>query len=181
MLGFNLLFDNRDNVNFPVEGYFIQFANNYIRKGLGSSNNYESYEVSATNFWDIKDNNKSILVSRIYADIAAGDVPFQGENVVGGDDLRGYSQGKYRGNQVYAVQAELRQNIYKKFGMVGFIGFGTAVDKMTNIPDSEFLPSAGVGVRYLMVAKEKMNVGIDVGVGKDDWSLTFRIGETFGR
>jgi len=43
------------------------------------------------------------------------------------------------------------------------------------------LPSVGFGVRYLMIGKEKINIGVDVGFGRDDWSLAFRIGETFGR
>lgn len=181
MLGYNLLYDNRDHVNYPTQGYFIQFSNNFIREGLGASSDYENYKMSFNYFWDIKNNEKSILVPRVFADISAGDVPFQGENTIGGDDLRGYTQGKYRGKQIYAIQAELRQHLYKKFGMVAFLGAGTATNEFSEIGHSEFLPSVGVGVRYRMIEKEKINVGIDVGAGKDDWSLSFRIGETFGR
>lgn len=180
-LGYTFQYDNRDNVNFPVKGIFANFKNRFMRDWLGATENYDNYELTFNHFWDIKKNNKSILVSRVYANIASGDVPFQGQNVIGGDDLRGYSKGEFRGNQVYAVQAELRQNIYKKFGMIGFLGVGSAVDEISDIPDSELLPSIGVGVRYLMIAKEKINVGVDVGVGKNDWSLTFRIGEAFSR
>jgi hypothetical protein len=32
-----------------------------------------------------------------------------------------------------------------------------------------------------MLPSEKVNIGIDAGVGKGDYSLTFRIGESFGR
>lgn len=180
-LGYTLQFDNRDDVNFPVKGIFANFKNRFIRDWMGASENYDNYELSANYFWDIKKNNKSVLVSRIYTNIASGDVPFQGQNFIGGDDLRGYSKGEFRGNQVYAVQAELRQNIYKKLGMIGFLGVGSAVNEFSDIGDAAFLPSIGVGVRYLMIAKEKINVGVDVGVGKDDWSLTFRIGEAFSR
>ena len=180
-LGYTLQFDNRDNVNFPVTGFFANFKNRFIREVFGATENYDNFEISANHFWDIKKNSKSILVSRIYTNIASGDVPFQAQNFIGGDDLRGYSKGEFRGNQVYAIQAELRQNVYKKFGMVGFIGVGSAVQEFADMPDAELLPSIGVGVRYLMIAKEKVNIGIDVGVGKDDWSLTFRIGEAFSR
>lgn len=180
-LGYTLLYDSRNNVSQPSKGFFIQYKNRFVREAFGATENFDRFEIAANNYWDINDNSKSILVSRIFANISAGDVPFEGENVVGRDDLRGYSKGKYRGNQVYAIQAELRQNIYKKFGMVGFVGVATAVDQAHEIPTSELLPGVGVGIRYLMIASEKINVGLDVGVGKDDWSLTFRIGETFGR
>ncbi|MBU2912945.1 MULTISPECIES: BamA/TamA family outer membrane protein [Reichenbachiella] len=180
-LGYSLLYDSRDNVNYPTKGYFIQFKNSFIREGLGASSDYNQYELAINNFWDIKKNSNTILVSRIYANIADGDVPFQGENFIGRDDLRGYSQGKFRGAQVYAIQAELRQHIYKRFAMIGFLGVGTAVDQMSEVSDGPLLPSVGAGVRYRMIPSEKINIGLDVGVGRDDWSLAFRIGETFGR
>lgn len=180
-LGYTLLYDSRDHVNHPTKGFFIQYKNRFIREALGASDNFNRFEIAANNFWDLNKNGNSVLVSRVFANISSGDVPFEGENVVGRDDIRGYSEGKYRGNQVYALQAELRQNVYKKFGMVGFLGIASAVDQMNEIPKSELLPGAGIGIRYLMIPSEKINVGFDVGVGKDDWSLTFRIGETFGR
>ncbi|WP_346863301.1 BamA/TamA family outer membrane protein [uncultured Draconibacterium sp.] len=180
-LGYTLAFDNRNNVNFPVNGFFINFKNRFVRDWIGASDNYDNYEIAANYFWDIKKNSKTVLVSRLYANIASGDVPFQGQNTIGSDDLRGYSKGEFRGNQVYAIQSELRQNVYKKIGVVGFVGVGSAVDEFSEIKDNGLLPSIGFGVRYLMIAKEKINIGMDVGVGKNDWSLTFRIGEAFSR
>ncbi len=180
-LGYNLLLDSRDNVNYPTKGWYVQFKNKFIREGLGSTSNFDSFELAANYFWDVYKNNKSVLVSRFYSNIATGNVPFEGENVIGQNDLRGYSEGKYRGKQVYAVQTELRQHIHKKFGMIGFLGVGSAVDAFNEISDSELLPSVGIGFRYLMIPQEKINIGIDFGVGKDDWSLAFKIGETFGR
>lgn len=180
-LGYNFLYDSRDHVNFPTNGFFIQYKNSFVREAFGATENFNQFEIAANYFWDIKNNGNSVLVSRIFADIASGDVPFEGQNVIGRDDLRGYSEGKFRGNQVYAVQTELRQHLYKKIGVVGFVGIGTAVDEINEIGKTLMLPSIGFGVRYLMIGKEKINVGVDVGFGRDDWSLSFRIGETFGR
>ena len=53
--------------------------------------------------------------------MSIGDVPFQGQNVVGQDDIRGYSSGKYRDNQAYVIQAEYRWRFYKKFEWWGFL------------------------------------------------------------
>ncbi len=52
--------------------------------------------------------------------------PLKRQTVVGGDDIRGYSQGKYRNNQVYTLQAEYRWNFYKRWGMVAFAGVANA-------------------------------------------------------
>ena len=55
------------------------------------------------------------------------------QTYIGQDDIRGYSKGEYRGDQVYTAQVELRQNISNKFGMVGFLGAGVAVDQFSDI------------------------------------------------
>ena len=103
------------------------------------------------------------------------------EGVLGLDDLRGYSQGEFRGNQLYDIQAEWRQIVHKRFGMVGFIGVGTVLDELSDLGDAPWLPGGGIGFRYRMIKSEKINIGMDVGVGKNDWSLSFRIGESFSR
>jgi hypothetical protein len=82
---------------------------------------------------------------------------------------------------VYALQAEYRWRFYKKLGMVGFFGIASAVEHISDIPTEELLPGGGIGIRYMMIAKERINVGVDFAKGKDDWGLYFRIGESFGR
>ena len=65
--------------------------------------------------------------------------------------------------------------------MVGFLGVASAVEKFSDIFSSELLPGVGAGLRYRMIPSMKINIGVDGGIGKDDRSLTFRIGESFGR
>ena len=65
--------------------------------------------------------------------------------------------------------------------MVAFAGIASAVEKLSDIPDSDILPGIGAGIRFKMLPKEKINVGIDGAVGKGDYSITFRIGESFSR
>jgi len=179
-IGYLLNYDMRDHQINPYGGYNIEFKNNFYRDWLNSGNNFEKYDFTYNHYYKIK-NDRNILATRVHASIAAGDVPFQGQSVVGQDDIRGYSSGKYRNNQVYAVQAEYRWRFYKKFGMVGFFGVASAVDKAGDIFSSELLPGAGFGLRYLMIEKERINIGLDVAKGRGDWGLYFRIGESFGR
>lgn len=180
-LGYGITYDSRDNVNFPASGFFVDFKNRFNNETFGSSSDFTQFEFSGNYFWDLYKNEKSILVGRVHVDAATGEVPFQGQNYLGRDDLRGYSQGEFRGNQLYDIQAEWRQNVYKRFGMVGFFGVGKVMYDIKDFGSSQLLPGGGVGFRYRMIESEKINVGIDVAAGKDDWSLTFRIGESFGR
>ena len=118
---------------------------------------------------------------RANLNIADGDVPFEAQTVVGGDDIRGYSQGKYRNNQVYTLQGEYRWNFYKRWGMVAFAGVASAVAKFSDIAMKDLLPGVGAGIRFKMLPNERINIGIDAGVGKGDYSITFRIGEALSR
>jgi outer membrane protein assembly factor BamA len=179
-LAYILNYDNRDHQMNPYKGFNVVFRNNFYRDWIGSDNKFNKYELTYNHFFKLK-NERNILATRFAFKASTGDVPFQGENVVGQDDIRGYTDGKHRNDQIYAIQSEYRWRFYKKFGMVGFAGLATAVKNFDDIPKSEILPGAGLGLRYMMIPKERINVGFDVAVGREDWGLYFRIGESFGR
>ncbi len=180
-LGYLFNYDVREHQLNPYGGYNIEFKNNFYREWMNNTDNFDKYELTYNHYYPIRNKKTHILATRIKANIAAGDVPFQGQNIVGRDDIRGYTSGKHRDNQIYTMQAEYRWRFYKKFGMVGFFGLASAVEKAGDIFNSELLPGAGVGFRYMMIPKEPINIGFDIAKGKNDWGLYFRIGETFGR
>ena len=62
-----------------------------------------------------------------------------------------------------------------------FAGIAAAVPDIKGLFENTYLPLAGVGVRFILIKRMGINIGIDVGVGRDDWSLTFRVGEAFSR
>jgi len=178
--GYLLNFDKRDHQMNPYGGYNIEFKQAFYAPWLNSDYTFNNTVVTYNHYYKLK-NKRHILATRFKADLSAGDVPFQGQNVVGQDDIRGYSEGRYRDNQVYALQAEYRWRFYKKMGMVGFLGVASAVEHFSDLTDNALLPGVGVGLRYMIIEKERINIGFDVAKGKDDWGLYFRIGESFGR
>jgi outer membrane protein assembly factor BamA len=181
-VGYVITNDTRDHVQNPTHGMFLNFKNQFYRSWAGSDYEFERYLITYNQFFKLsKQSEKKILAVRASFNIASGNVPFEGQTVVGGDDIRGYSQGRYRNNQVYTLQSEYRWNFYKRWGMVAFAGVASAVAKFSDISANELLPGAGAGIRFKMLPKEKINIGIDGGVGKGDYSITFRIGESFGR
>jgi outer membrane protein assembly factor BamA len=179
-IGGQLTYDRRDHQLNPYSGFKAMLKASFYRDWMGSDDDFNRYELSHNHYFTLK-NKRNILVARFYATISTGNVPFLGQNVVGQDDIRGYSSGKYRNNQVYALQTEYRWRFYKRMGMVGFLGVASAVEYLPDIFENELLAGAGIGIRYLMIPKERINVGIDIAKGKGDWGLYFRIGEAFGR
>ena len=181
-IGYIITNDTRDHVQYPTHGMFLNFKNQFYRNWIGSDYEFVRYIVTYNQFFKLsKTNDKHVLVARATLNIASGDVPFEGQTVVGGEDIRGYSQGKYRNDQVYTLQTEYRLNFYRKWGLVAFTGIASAVEKFSDISSSVLLPGVGAGLRYRMLPSEKVNIGVDVGVGRGDYSITFRIGEAFGR
>jgi hemolysin activation/secretion protein len=180
-VGYIISNDTRDHVQNPVRGMFLNFKNQFYRSWVGSDYEFVRYIITYNQFFKLTENDDTkVLALRSTLNIATGDVPFEGQTVVGGDDIRGYSQGRYRNDQVYTLQTEFRWNFYKRWGMVAFAGVASAVKKFSDVTD-EILPGAGAGLRWKMLPSEKVNIGIDGAIGKDDYSITFRIGESFGR
>ncbi len=177
-LGFVVSHDTRDFIYNPHNGDFLNLKTGFYRDAWGSDFKFDNYEFDFTKFFNI--DATRVIAGRFSAYVATGDVPFEGQHVVKRDDIRGYTNGKHRANQVYALQGEYRWNFYKKWGMVAFGGFATAVDNLKQIQFNGLLPGVGVGLRYMAITSEQINIGLDVAAGKDDWGIYFRIGEAFG-
>jgi outer membrane protein assembly factor BamA len=172
-------YDTRNNQFMPLNGFNGKFNTMTFLESLGSSNNYSNINLAYNKYFPQGDRNTILL--RAYGQAAIGDVPFAGQNVVGRDDLRGYSNGKYRANQVYDVQSEYRHWFAKRWGYVAFGGVATAINDASDLSFDNLLPAVGAGIRFLAIPKSNISIGMDVAVGKDDWGLYFRIGEAFAR
>ena len=172
--------DSRNNVNYPNIGHNIMASFKNSGEWLGSESNFNQVELSFDLYKPLK-SGKDIFLARYYSISSFGDVPFVGQNTVGGDNIRGYSEGRYRDDELYSIQAEYRYNFESRFGMVFFGGFATAVPEISEIFEHDLLPGIGTGIRYRLLEKEKINIGIDIAAGKKDWSLSFRITDAFTR
>ena len=58
-------------------------------------------------------NTAQVIAARFYSFISFGEVAFEEQPILGragprGNDVRGYSTGRYRGDQLYDLQAEWR-------------------------------------------------------------------------
>lgn len=171
-MGITALYDTRDNIYYPRNGWKASLSFLGNTKWLGSDQGFNSIRAYANYYRRI--NEDAILASRVSIFTALGDVPFTAQRTVGGKDIRGYTDGRYRGDQVYCLQTEYRWTFYKRWGAVGF--FGVA---LTENPSSNVLPAGGVGIRFKAIRSRDINIGIDGAVGSGDAGIYFRIGEAF--
>ncbi len=174
-LGISANYDTRSNVYYPESGWFSMLNVSDNPNWFGNDSTFGRIIVGVNYYSPL--GSKMILASRIATKISLGTTPFVGENVVGGKDIRGYTKGEYRGDQTYAIQTEFRWTFYKRLGMVGFAGI--AMEKNNQNEWSPILPGIGTGLRFMMLPKDRLNIGVDIALGRNDWGLYFRIGEAF--
>lgn len=183
-------YDTRNSIYNPSSGIFIDGRFSSVPSWLDNDNDFIKTMLYVNHYKKLTDTK--ILASRFAMKANFGDVPFASQDYIGQTDLRGYTQGEYRGNQTYTVQSEFRNNFYKKWGYVGFAGLGIAYRKSeegaasgdwynSGASWSKPLPSIGAGMRYQVIEKDsqKINAGIDIAVGRGDWGFYFRLTEAF--
>ncbi len=181
-IGLNLSFDNRDYPYYPTRGLTFSIRPKLNREWLGSDNDYIDTDYMISYFNSLQDN--LILALNISGGFASGDVPFDGyQNYGVRNSLRGYEAGKYKGRNMIASQAELRWRFYRKWGAVAFGGTGSIWGNENN-GEEEFerawLPSAGLGLRYMVSREKKINVRLDYAIGVDgNQGLYFGVMEAF--
>lgn len=183
-------YDTRNSIYNPSSGIFIDGRFSVVPSWLDNEDDFVKTMLYVNHYKKISDHK--ILASRFAMKANFGDVPFASQDYIGQTDLRGYTQGEYRGNQTYTAQTEFRNNFYKKWGYVGFAGLGIAYRKSeegaaagdwynSGASWSKLLPSIGAGARYQVIEKagQKVNAGIDIAAGRGDWGFYFRITEAF--
>jgi hypothetical protein len=110
----------------------------------------------------------------------SGDVPYYDLCAFGQkSNLRGYVAGQYRDRNMVSAQLEYRGQFYGRWGLVGFAGVGEVAPSVDELDGEDLLPSYGGGVRLMVSRKQRLNVGIDYAVGKDDYAFYLRYGEAF--
>ena len=177
-LGLVLEWDSRDNEYTPSNGIFASLQLLAFRDWLGSDNDYRTVETFVNAYREIRP--EQVLAVRFRWRQASGSVPFSGQSMFSGVDLRAYPTGKYRGDGMLAGQAEYRFHAWKRLGGVVFAGTGRVYGGEPTLGANEVLPSAGGGIRFLLLKDRDTRVGLDFAKGKDGNSgVYFFFGEAF--
>jgi outer membrane protein assembly factor BamA len=177
-IGAAFSYDNRDNIFYPGHGGFLEFQAIMFDEMLGGDFNFQRYLLNYRQYSTLVHNH--ILALQLYGDFTSGVVPFYELPALGGQNtMRGYFLGRYRDKQYVMAQAEYRTIVWWRLGMVGFFGLGDVAPQLSALRLDELKYSVGAGVRFVLDAKEKLNVRMDIGFGKDTAGLYFAIEEAF--
>ncbi|TDI58676.1 MAG: hypothetical protein E2O92_09300 [Alphaproteobacteria bacterium] len=178
LLGLLLKFDSRNSEWTPTSGMLIDLQYDIGREKLANDFNYEVFSMTFSHYIELKPNH--VIAYNAHICRASEDTPFFDLCLFGSSNtLRGYEAGQYRDTAMAAIQVEYRWKITKKFGLVAFAGIGAVAGKIGDLGEDGWLPSGGVGVRYVVSDVFGVNIGADYAWGKNSEAFYLRVGEAF--
>ena len=175
--GVSLVYDNRDNLTNPHRGIYLNI-NQMFRPGF-MGNDY-AFSTTAFRFDAYQRLGKgTVLAEDIGANLNFGNPSWGMMAELGGThSMRGYYEGRYRDKHSLEATVELRQHVWRRNGIVVWVGAGTIFPKFSALRSKQILPNAGVGYRWEF--KKNVNVRLDYGFGKSGQSgFLFNINEAF--
>lgn len=172
----NVLYDSRDNAVNSYSGRYA-FANIRINpEFLGST---ESSSILWLEYRDYIHLNKArprhLIGLWTYGwFVTSGKVPYLDLPAVGWDQFgrsgRAYTQGRFRGEDVWYGEVEYRVPLQKNketFGAVIFLNGTTASSRTNDIGLFEYLDvGGGAGLRIMINKKSRTNLNLDFAVGE---------------
>lgn len=174
-LSINAVFDTRDNIANPYKGQYIFASWRGFSEALGSSANSGQLWLEYRNYFTLnQDRPRNILALWSYAwTVTGGDVPYLFLPAVGWDMFsrsgRGYTQGRFRGEDLFYTELEWRfplQRTKDRWGGTLFANTTSASSRRQNLSIIEtFQLGYGLGLRYMVLPKKRINIALDYGWG----------------
>lgn len=174
--GFTAEYDTRDCLTAASRGWYIRLDQRFNPRLLFNKYSFSLTEVNVSGFWTAW--RGAVIAAQIHGRITYGDTPWGLLSTLGGsNNMRGYFEGRYRDKSEIDACLELRQHVWRRNGIVLWVGAGTIFPRFSAFRLSHVLPNYGIGYRWEF--KKQMNVRLDLGFGRHQTGFIFSINEAF--
>jgi len=177
--GLFMTFDSRDSIFFPTRGSFHQVSAMGFGRALGSDFTFGRFCLDARRY--VRFSPSRVLAFQSVLLFQTGQPPFWRMGMLGGDDgLRGYYLGRYRDNDLITFQAEFRWvPVFWRIGLAAFAGLGEVADRLDGFRIDGFKYSYGVGLRFVLSPRQRLNLRLDYAFGSGSSAVYFTAAEAF--
>jgi surface antigen Omp85-like protein len=173
-----LSWDTRNNAYSPTHGVFAEMQYVWFDKAIGSGFNLTLFNLDLRKFIYVTD--KSVLALQGLAGLTNGSTPFRKLEELGGSDMmRGYYGGRFTDKCLMAYQAEFRQFLFWRFGVVAFASTGEVSPDPGHFELDGLHFAYGGGVRFMISKEEKLNIRIDYGLAAHSNAFNVQFREAF--
>lgn len=177
-LGLIFRYDTRDNVNLPLDGWYITLNLERNFRILNSPYNFKRLLLDAVHYQPI--GRDQTLALNFYTGTMNGDVPFQELLFLGGDKkARGTIDGRYREEALVLWQAAYRFPIIGRFRGAVFASTGRVAEQYGDLWTGRYHFNYGFGARFLLNKQERVQLRLDVGFGSDNIGYYFTVNDAF--
>ncbi len=173
-----LIYDKRDNPLNPAKGAYMETSLQFFDKLIGSEHKFTSYILDLRKYNTLF---KSLIWnSNFYVHLNSGEVPYRMLAAIGGPRfLRGYYRGRFRDNNMFVLQQEVRLPVFGPIGVATFAGIGSVAHSLSAFSMNEMHYNYGLGLRIKVNKKENTNLRIDYGITKDSRGIYVVFAEAF--
>jgi outer membrane protein assembly factor BamA len=188
-LSLNFVYDSRDNLINTYKGSFINVNVKQNATWLGSEKNSTFVFFDYRVFKSLsKKMPRHVIGAWLWGNfMVAGNAPYLTLQAIGDDQRarsgRGYTQGRFRGEQMLNGEIEYRFPITKCSQIVGgvvYVNATTATNNYTGVKLFEYIqPGFGVGIRVMINTASRTNLSVDYGWGRKSSGFYFSGAETF--
>jgi hypothetical protein len=177
-LGVFAKWDNRDNTFSTARGVYCALFLNFFTRALASDFTFTQMILDARKYFPL--GATQVLAVQGVLKSVWGDCPFQTLPMFGGQNLlRGVYEGRYRDQNMLAVQAEYRRPLWGRLGFCGFAGAAQVQDRISRLALSEFHAAWGIGLRYKFNPRENLNIRLDAGFSGSSPAFYLTFAEAF--
>lgn len=174
--GFTAQFDSRDFLTNAYKGIYARLDQRFNPRFMLNRYAFSMTELTFNAYHQVW--KGGVLAYNFHARITYGNTPWGLLSTLGGSDvMRGYYEGRYRDKSEMDVCIELRQHVWRRNGVVLWVGGATVFPKFSEITARKLLPNYGIGYRWEF--KKRVNVRLDLGFGRHQTGFIFSINEAF--
>lgn len=175
-VGAKISYDSRDNVTAPSKGWLLSLSQRFYPRVLGNNNHsFSSTEMELCHYQHLW--KGGVLAGRIHGNFTYGKTPWSMMPTFGDIGMRGYYYGRYRDKCEADITLELRQHVWRRNGIVFWVGAAEVAPDLKHFTMKKVLPNIGIGYRWEF--KKNVNVRVDFGIGKGTTGFEFNINEVF--
>jgi outer membrane protein assembly factor BamA len=177
--GYFMTYDSRDSIFYPTAGSFHQFSALTFGRALGSDFSFNRLYLEFRRYFPLSFAHCLAFQTRFL--LQTGDPPFWRMGLLGGpESMRGYYLGRYRDKNMLVLQAEYRWvPVFWRLGLAVFAGLGDVAASLGQFDLGRLKYSCGLGLRFVIDPKQRINLRLDYGIGKGTSGVYFTATEAF--
>jgi len=167
-VGLKLEYDTRDMPMNAYNGRRFELKAIAAEQQQEQDSSYQSYYARLRSYHQVK--KPLVLAWELNGCTKTGRIPLWDTCRLG---LRGFPITDYLSKKSLYAQAEARWRFYKRWGLVAFAGAGWVEDSFGSNGEDKTIPSYGVGIRWMVMKSQRINVRIDYARSDDGGSAWY--------